>query len=180
MDYKNIAISGKIIASGSTTLAWELAKKLGWRFHTAGEIFRQYCQEKGWPIERYKDIPEEIDKEADKKAKEMLEKEEGIVYEGWLAGWISRDLPHVFRVLCVAPLKEVRVERFAKRERLPLEEAKKKVAFRDKTTVEKHQRLYQIKDQFNERYFHLVLETDKMTPKEEVKAVLEKMGIAPK
>lgn len=174
MKYKNIAISGKIIASGSTTLAWLLAKKLGWRFHTAGEIFRQYCQEKGWPIERYKDIPDEIDKELDKKAREMLEKEEHVIYEGWLAGWIARDLPHVFRVLCTASLK-VRVERFAKRERIPLVEARKKVVFRDKTTVEKHKRLYQIKDQFDKRYFNLVLKTDKMTPEEEVKAVLEKL-----
>ena len=174
MKYRNIAISGKIIASGSTTLAWELAKKLGWRFHTAGEIFRQYCQEKGWPIERYKDIPDEIDKELDKKAKEMLEKEEHVIYEGWLAGWIARDLPHVFRILCTAPLK-VRVERFAKREKIPLVEARKKVVFRDKTTVEKHNRLYKIKDQFDKRYFNLVLKTDKMTPEEEVKAVLEKL-----
>ncbi len=174
MKYKNIAVSGKIIASGSTTLAWELAKKLGWRFHTAGEVMRQYCQERGWSIERYKDIPEEIDKEVDEKAREMLEKEKGIIYEGWLAGWISRDLPHVFRVLCVAPI-EVRIKRFAQREKLPLKEAKKKVLFRDKTTIEKHQRLYQIKDQFDSHFFHLILETDKMTPEEEVKAVLKKM-----
>jgi len=175
MKYKNIAVSGKIIASGSTTLAWELAKKLGWRFHTAGEIMRQYCQEKGWPIERYKDIPDEIDKEVDEKAKEMLEKEEKIVYEGWLAGWLTRDIPYVFRILCTAPLK-VRIERFAKRERISLDEARKKVTFRDKTTVAKHQRLYKIKDQFDKRYFHLVLETDKMTPEEEVKLVLSKLG----
>lgn len=175
MKYKNIAVSGKIIASGSTTLAWELAKKLGWRFHTAGEVMRQYCQEKGWPIERYKDIPDEIDREVDEKAREMLEKEEKIVYEGWLAGWLTRDLSYVFRILCVAPL-EVRIERFAKREKIPLDEARKKVTFRDKTTVEKHQRLYKIKDQFNKRYFHLIIETDKMTPREEVKLVLDKLG----
>ena len=178
MKYKNIAVSGKIIASGSTTLAWELAKKLGWRFHTAGEVFRQYCQERGWPIERYKDIPEEIDREVDEKAKEILEKEEGIIYEGWLAGWIAKDLPHVFRILCVAPL-EVRIKRFAQRERLTQKEAKKRILSRDKTTIEKHQQLYQIEDQFDENLFHLVLETDKMTPQEEVKAVLEKMGYRP-
>lgn len=175
MKYKNVAVTGKIIASGSTTLAWALAKKLGWRFQTAGEIFRQYCQEKGWPIERYQEVPEEIDQEVDKKAKEMLEKEEKIVYEGWLAGWLARDLPHVFRVLCIAPL-EVRIKRFAQRERVSLEEAKEKVTFRDRTTVEKHQRLYQLKDQFDPNYFHLIVETDKMTPAEEVELVLSKFG----
>lgn len=174
MKYKNIAVSGKIIASGSTTLAWELAKKLGWRFHTAGEIFREYCQEKGWPIERYKDVPDEIDKEVDKKAKEMLVKEEKIIYEGWLAGWLAQDLPHVFRILCVAPL-EVRVKRFAEREKVSLDEAKKKVTFRDKTTVKKHQRLYKIKNQFDKGYFHLVIETNKMTPEQEVRLVLSKL-----
>jgi len=105
MRYKNIAISGKIIAFGSTTLALELAKKLGWRFHTAREIMRQYCQEKDWPIERYKDIPDEVNKEIDKKAKKVLEKEKHIVYEGWLASWLARDLSHVFRILCTAPIK---------------------------------------------------------------------------
>lgn len=176
MKYKNIAVSGKIIASGSTTLAWELAKKLGWRFHTAGEIFRQYCQEKGWPIEKYKDVPDEVDREVDKKAKEMLEKEEQIVYEGWLAGWLARDFPYVFRILCVAPLK-VRFERFARREKVSLKEAKKKVTFRDRTTIEKHRQLYGLKDQFDEGYFHLILETDKMTPEEEVEFVLKKLKV---
>jgi len=175
MKYKNIAVSGEIIASGSTTLAWELAKKLGWRFHIAGEVFRQYCQERGWPIERYKDIPEEIDREADEKAREMFEKEEGIVYEGCLAGWISKDLVHVFRVLCVAPL-EVRIKRFAQRERVSPEEAREKVLSRDKSTTEKLKKLYKIKDLFDREYFHLVLETDKMTLEKEVKAVLEKMA----
>jgi cytidylate kinase len=174
MNYKNIAVSGKIIASGSTTLAWELAKKLEWRFVSAGEVFRQYCQEKGWPIERYQDIPDQIDKEVDQKAKTMLEKEEKIVYEGWLAGWISRDLPHVFRILCTAPLK-VRIKRFAKREQVSLDEARKKVVFRDQTTIKKHQRLYEIKDQFDKRFFHLVLATDKMTVVEEVDLVLKKL-----
>lgn len=175
MKYKNIAVTGKIIASGSTTLAWELAKKLDWRFHTAGEIFRQYCQEKGWPIERYQDVPEEVDKEVDEKAKEMMEKEEKIVYEGWLAGWLTREMPHVFRVLYVAPL-EVRIKRFAQREKVSLKEAREKVIFRDKTTIEKHQRLYQIKDQFDKNYFHLIVETDKMTPEEEVELVLSKLS----
>jgi cytidylate kinase len=173
--YRNIAVSGKIIASGSTTLAQMLAEKLGWRFYSAGEVFRQYCREKGWPIERYHEVPDEIDKEVDKKARKMLEKKGNIVYEGWLAGWLARDLPHVFRVLCVATLK-ARIERFAKREKVPLAEAKKKVVFRDRTTLEKHKRLYQVKNQFDKRYFNLVIETDKMTPEEEVELVLSKLS----
>jgi len=174
MKYKNIAVSGKNIASGSSTLAKLLAEKLGWRFSSAGDLMRQHCKEIGWPIERYHEIPDEIDKEVDKRAREILEKEEGIVHEGWLAGWLSRDLPHVFRVLCVAPLA-VRIKRFARREGESLVEARKKVIFRDETTVEKHQRLYQVKNQFDLRYFDLIIKTDQMTPGEEVKLVLKKM-----
>jgi cytidylate kinase len=174
MKYKNIAVSGKIIASGSTTLAKLLAERLGWRFYSAGEIFRQYCREKGWPIERYHEVPEEIDRKVDKKAREMLKNQQKIVYEAWLAGWLAKDMPHVFRVLCVAPLS-VRIKRFAQREGESLAEARKKVLFRDKTTVEKHQRLYQVKNQFNPRYFDLIIKTDQMTPEEEVNLVLKKM-----
>jgi cytidylate kinase len=175
MKYKNIAVSGKMTAAGSTTLAWKLAKELGWQFYSAGEIFRQYCQEKGWPIERYQEIPDKIDKEVDKLASQMLKQEKHLVYEGWLAGWIAKDLPDVFRILCLAPLK-IRIKRFAKREGVSLKEAREKVVFRDKTTVAKHQRLYLIKDQFDQRYFNLVLETDKMTPEEEVRIVRKKLG----
>jgi cytidylate kinase len=56
-----------------------------------------------------------------------------------------------------------------------LASARKKVLFRDKTTVEKHQRLYGVKDQFNPRYFNLIIETDKMTPEEEVELILKRM-----
>jgi cytidylate kinase len=171
MKYKNITVSGKIIASGSTTLAKLLAEKLGWQFSSAGEIMRQYCQEKGWPIERYHEIPDEIDKEVDQRARERLKKENKIVHEGWLAGWLARDLSDVFRILCEAPLK-IRIERFAKREGVSLAEAKKKVVFRDRTTIEKHKRLYQVKNQFNPRYFNLVVKTHKMTPEEELELVL--------
>ncbi len=114
MKYKNIAISGKNIASGSTTLANKLTKKLGWKFYSAGEMFRQYCNEKGWPIERYKDVPDRVDIEVDEKAKKILETKEKIIYEGWLVGWISRDISHVFKILCTAPLK-TRIKRFANR-----------------------------------------------------------------
>lgn len=174
MRYKNIAVSGKNIASGSSTLAKLLAEKLGWQFSSVGDLMRQHCQEIGWPIERYHEIPDEMDREIDKKAKERLEKEEGIVHEGWLAGWLARDLPQVFRILCVAPL-EVRIKRFTQREGESLASARKKVLFRDKTTVEKHQRLYGVKDQFDPHYFNLIIETNKMTPEEEVELVLKEM-----
>lgn len=174
MKYKNIAVSGKNIASGSTTLAKLLAEKLGWRFSSVGDVMRQHCKEIGWPIERYHEIPDEMDRKIDRKAREMLEKEEYLVHEGWLAGWLARDLLHVFRVLCVAPLA-VRIRRFAQREAESLTEARKKVLFRDKTTVEKHQRLYQVKNQFDPRYFNLIIKTDQMTPEEEVELVLKKM-----
>jgi cytidylate kinase len=174
LKYKNIAVSGKNIASGSTTLAKLLAERLGWQFHSAGEIFRQYCQEKGWAIERYHEIPDEIDKEVDKKAKEMLKIQKKIVYEAWLVGWLAKDMPDVFRILCVAPLG-VRIKRFAQREGDSLAEARKKVLFRDRTTVEKHQRLYQIKNQFDPSYFDLIIHTDQMTPEEEVQLVLRKI-----
>ncbi len=174
MKYKNIAVSGKIIASGSSTLAKLLVEKLGWRFSSAGDLMRQHCQEIGWPIERYHEIPDEMDREIDRKAREMLEKGEHLVHEGWLAGWLAKDLPHVFRVLCVAPLA-IRIKRFAQREGDSLAEARKKVVFRDKTTVEKHQRLYQVKNQFDPHYFDLIIKTDQMTPEEEVKLVLKKM-----
>ena len=128
MKYKNIAVSGKIIASGSSTLAKLLAEKLGWRFSSAGDLMRQHCQKIGWPIERYHEIPDEMDREIDKEAREKLEKEKGIVHEGWLAGWLARDLSHVFRILCVAPLA-VRIKRFARREDESLAEARKKSTF---------------------------------------------------
>jgi len=174
MKYKNIAVSGKNIASGSTTLAKLLAEKLGWRFSSVGDLMRQHCKEIGWPIERYHEIPDEMDRRIDGKAREMLEKEEHLVHEGWLAGWLAKDLPHVFRVLCVAPLS-VRIKRFAQREGESLAKARKKVLFRDKTTVEKHQRLYQLKNQFDPSYFDLIIKTDQMTPEEEVELVLGRL-----
>jgi len=83
----------------------------------------------------------------------------------------------MFSGFFVLPPLKVQIERFAKRKRVFLDEAREKVIFRDKTTVEKHRCLYKIKDQFDKRYFHLVLETDKLTSEEEIEIVLNKLGL---
>lgn len=155
-------------------LLWDVffQKKLKWKFKSGGEIFREYCKEKGWPIEKYKEIPDKVDIDVDKKAKNMLQKQPRIIYEAWLAGWISKDMPHVLKVLCTAPLK-TRIKRFSKRENVSIKEARKKVTYRDRITVAKHKRLYNIKDQFDKKYFDLVLNTDKLTPQKEVEKILE-------
>jgi len=176
LKYTNIAITGKYIASGSTTLAKKLAEAINWKFVSGGRIFRKYCDERGWPIERYKDLPDEVDFEVDKRAKNILIKEKHVIYESWLAGWISRDMPHVFKVLCTSPLS-IRIKRFANREGESSKSAKEKVLLRDRTTIEKHKRLYKITDQFDKKYFDLVLETNKLTPEQEVEIVIKKLNL---
>lgn len=168
--FQSIAITG-YISSGSSTLANILVQKLGWRKISAGEETRKMFREKGWQIEDTDKITPEFDRELEARMRKQVEEGRNIIYEGHLAGWNTRDLPHVLRVLLVADEK-TQLERFRRREGTTKKQALEMIRKRDRGLTKNYKERYGIENRYDPKYFHLVLDTSKMTPEEESEVVI--------
>lgn len=173
LKYKNIVISGGI-GTGKSTLARNLAKRLGWKVLSTGEYFRKWHEENGISLNESGKVPEGVDKKIDFGYQRMMRENNGIVFESHLGGWLASDIPTVFKVLCTAGL-QVRMERVAARDGLNMEEAIKNADKRAEAHREKFERLYGVKDRFNPKYFNVSVDTTSLTPEEVLEQVLEKL-----
>jgi len=174
MKFKNIAISGDI-GTGKSTLARLLSEKLGWKYVSAGNYFRDWYKSQGMDISKVYGIPEEEDgkMEADYK-KEMVEKSDAI-FESRLAGWLAKDYAQTLKVLCVVD-SETAYKRVAKRDSVSEDEAKVLSEQRAKDLVDKFNKLYGVSDFLDEKYFDLVIDTTNLNPDQVLEKVLEKLN----
>jgi cytidylate kinase len=161
-----IAISGDH-GAGKSTVARELARRLGLGYLSAGEIFRRMAEEKGMNLEEFSEYVEkhpEVDREIDRR---LAEAEGEVVVEGRLAGWMVRGAD--LRVLLTAPL-EVRVRRIAEREGRRVEEVGRETLARERSERKRFKELYGI-DMDDLSVFDLVINTSRLEVEEEVEAL---------
>jgi len=176
LKFCNIAISGRI-ATGTSTLAKNLEKMLGWKRINVGDIQREFDRKRGMD-EHFsgsdtRDDQWERDLEA--MTKKKLSEEERLIYEAWLAGFIARDIKDVLKVLLVCR-DELRIDRLVNRDNMTVEEAKKQIESREKGNIAKWKKLYGDYDFWNPTYFDLVIDTYSSGPHETVGKVLDKLG----
>lgn len=165
-----IAISGPP-GSGKSTLAAAIARELGLRHHSTGAIFRRIASERGVPVEELDRIAEEdpsIDLMIDSRAKEEAVKG-NVVVEGHIATWMVRDLADLL-VYVTAPL-ETRVKRVAARDRIPIEEARRKVEIRESSMRRRFKALYSI-DMDDLSIHDIIINTERIDIEAMVRIVL--------
>lgn len=170
ISFKNIAISGDI-GTGKSTLAKNLANKLGWEYLSTGEFFRKWHEEHGIPLEKTDKVPPEVDREIDFGYQAKMQSDEHIIFESRLAGWLAKDIPGVFRILCICDF-DVAMERVAKRDGAEVEFAREKSIQRSKALEDKFENLYGTRDFLDPKYFNLVLDTTSMNSDEALQYVL--------
>lgn len=151
-----MTVSGEI-ASGTSTLARQLAGRLGWRHVNKGEWFRQYAAEHGLSLEKAQ-WSEMMDRRIDQEWRERLKRESGLVVEGWLAGFMAQDIPEALKVLLVAPMA-VRVQRFVMREKVSQAEAKRLMRQRTEENLTKWRRMYGQADFWRPDLYDVVIDT---------------------
>ncbi len=176
LKYKNIAISGKI-ATGTTTLFNNLKyylQPLGWQFRSSGQIIRQITKENIFPAAHLAE--DKIHQELERRAREIFEKKEHWVVEGWLAGFIARDLPQVLKVLLICSEESLRIDRVVNRDNVTIAEAKRLIKDREESNIKTWSRLYGTDDFWNPKYYDLVIDTYSSGPLETVGKVLDKLG----
>ena len=137
-----ITISG-LPGSGTTTIANSLASELNYKLISAGEVFRELARSRGQSLENFSKIAEqdpEIDQYIDKLQKEKAEKEENVVVEGRLSGWMINNALKVF----IFANPEVRYARIAGRENKDVKIAREETIRREEYERRRYTKFYGI------------------------------------
>jgi predicted cytidylate kinase len=183
MKYKNITISGRV-GAGSSTLLKQLKtylEPLGWKFFSGGEFMRQYAIDKGLISahdaghHKATVYSDDFDRQVDYGMKERLQKEENLVLESDLSGFMAQGIPGVLKVLLVCD-DALRIDRVANRDNVTILEAKEHVLGRAAENVEKWKRLYGDYDFWEPKNFDLVINTYSNSKIETVGKVLDALG----
>jgi len=158
-----VAVSGPH-GAGKTTVARFLAKKLGLRYLSAGELFRRMAAERGMSLEefsRYAEKNVKIDEEIDRRTVEEARRG-NVLVDARLAGWLLNDAD--LKILLTAPL-EVRVRRIAEREGRPYEEVLRETVKRERSEERRFKKFYGI-DLSDLSPFDIVLNTERISIEE--------------
>lgn len=176
MNKSVITISGEICTGKSTTTKNLLRYLPNWKYTSTGQRLREYCAAKGMSIQEVSYVSDEIHREFDRMQKVTAETESQLILEGRLTGWLTRDLPHVFRVYCYAPL-DVRIERYMKRENTTEDKARSDIQYRDTRDLLKFKRVYDVHDYRAKEFYSIVIDTSKHSPEEIARVILEKANL---
>jgi len=178
ISFRNITISGKI-ASGTSTLAKNLQKALGWQRINAGEIQRLYDREHGIDENARGALArsDKHEREIEAMTKAKLEAESNLIYEAWLSGFISRGIPGVLKVLLVCSEDAVRIDRVANREKISIDDAKRFIRSREEENIVKWKKLYGDHDFWDPKAFDVVVDTFSSGPMETLGKVLDRLSL---
>jgi cytidylate kinase len=138
-----VTISG-LHGTGKSTYARRIASEFGLRHASAGELFRQICSERDITVEALTHEAErrsDLDRLIDDRTKAEARKG-SVVIDGLLAGWMVGDLADT-KIYLRAP-DRVRIERIARRDRLPLEEARRATLSREDAERRRFKTFYNI------------------------------------
>ncbi len=185
MVFRNITISGGV-GTGTTTLAKLLKEHLeseGWKFFNGGEFMRDYAIKKGLidpknPQHHLASVySDDFDRKVDSGMKERLQKEEKLVLESWLSGFMARGVPGVLKILLTCSKDSIRVDRVVNRDNCSVEEAKQHIFEREEKNFAKWRRLYGDHNFWDPKLYDLVIDTYALSREETFLKVLNKLEI---
>ena len=163
-----VTVSGDI-GAGKSTVAKVLARSLGLRYLSTGEVFREEARRRGLSLAAMGRLAEQdqtIDREIDRMQTDVA-RAGGVLVDSRLSGWlIDGDLRIWFR----APLA-VRAARVAARDGLSTEEALSALRGREESERRRYRAIYQI-DLTDLGRYHVIVDTSIWSAREIVQALL--------
>jgi cytidylate kinase len=139
-----ITVSGPA-GSGKSTLAASLADALDYDHVSGGDIFRSLAEERDMtPLElnRAAEDDDQIDRDLDRRLRDIAAERDDLVLESRLAGWMAGDYADI-KLWLTAPL-DVRADRIAQRENKPFEQARTETEERSESEAQRYREYYDI------------------------------------
>ncbi|HEX8931967.1 MAG TPA: hypothetical protein VF810_02320 [Patescibacteria group bacterium] len=181
-----ITISGRI-GAGSTSLAKNLAEKLGWQHLEGGEIFWEAVRKKMQLAPKDTKLrPDVEDLLFEEKQTALLKEGKHLILESKLAGFCAYKMDDVFRIAVVCEDEDgqdqpqVRTKRLFDREKVSLADAKVEVLEREKNDLTKWRALYAHGDSqwiyWDKKYYNITVNTYALNQDKSLKFVLDAIG----
>ena len=181
-----ITVSGRI-GAGSTSLAKNLARELGWKRLEGGDIFWEAIRKRMNVSNKDTKLrSDEEDVLFDEKQKHILQNEQQLVLESKLAGFCAQGMKDVFKVLVLCAdvngedQPEIRIDRLVNRENVSVDDAKAEVFEREANDLSKWRKLYAAGDSawvyWDKQYYDLVINTFSHNQEESLQTVLKALG----
>lgn len=182
-----ISVSGRI-ASGATTLAKQLAEKLGWKHIEGGEIFWEAVRKKMQLSNKDTNLrPDSEDVLFDSQLKKILKDDSNVVLETKLAGFNAQGVDGIYKILVICENEkgddqtQIRIDRLVNREGISIDKAKEEIIERENGDLKKWQRLYAENDNtwtyLNKKYYDLVINTYTSNKEEALNQTLKALKI---
>ncbi|SRR5258706_10143741 len=172
--YHKATISGQI-CTGKTTLFRSLEKNLGWPTFSASQFFRDRAQTIHVSLQKAEEQSADITQEIDLHMQSMLKRQDDLLLEGWMAGIMADSIPGVLKILLTCD-EDVRVQRFADREKLSVKDAQDRVREREKSWSNKLEKIYKRTDFWDPKNYDIVVDTTMLTPSQVLHTVLLTLG----
>ena len=169
-----LTISG-LHGTGKSTIGKLIANKLGIRYYSTGQAFRDLAVELNMTLEEFTEYAEQnpdIDKKLDDKIIEIA-KNGNVIIDSQLSAYILKSIAD-FKILLTCPL-EIRVKRMAERDNVSYNEKLKETKIREESEVKRFKMLYNIdlNDQVEiEKIYNLILDIKNLTVEEVLKKIL--------
>ncbi|ADJ14539.1 (d)CMP kinase [Halalkalicoccus jeotgali] len=131
--------------SGKSTAAAGLSEALDYEHVSGGDVFRELAAERGLSLSEFNTLAEEddaIDRDLDRRLRELAAEREDLVLESRLAGWMAAEHADL-RLWLNAPV-EVRAERIAEREDKSVKQAKSETLTRAESEARRYEEYYGI------------------------------------
>lgn len=169
-----LTISG-LHGTGKSTIGKLVAEKLGIKYYSTGEAFRDLAKEMNLTLEEFTEYVENnpnIDKKLDHKIIEIAQKGD-IIIDGQLSAHFLESVTN-FKILLICPL-EIRVERMAERDNTSYNKKLKETIMREDSELNRYKKLYNIDLKDEEKIaklYDLIMNTENLTVDEVFEQIL--------
>ena len=173
-----VTISG-LHGTGKSTVGKMLSEKLGVKYYSTGQAFRELAEQKKMSLKEFTDYVEdhpEIDLELDNKIIDIA-KQGNLIVDSQISGYLLKDIAD-FKILLTCPI-EIRIKRMADRDHSTLEEKINETFAREKSELERFKKLYNINlenSKKNRQIYDLIVDTEKLSADKVVEKILSEIN----
>jgi len=169
-----LTISG-LHGTGKSTIGKLVAEKLGIKYYSTGQAFRDLAKKMNLTLEeatKYVENNPKIDKKLDHKIIEIAQKGD-IIIDGQLSAHFLESIAD-FKILLICPL-EIRVERMTERDNTFYDKKLKETILREDSELNRYKKLYNIDLKDEEKIaklYNLIIDTENLTIDEVLEQIL--------